>query len=114
EGTLGPTALFTLQFKRTRARALAEEGRLDEAEALARATLAQRQGLMTDWVGNGRTRLYLGRILVEQGKLDEAEPQLQAALKIFHEHSPVKPELAPQAQNWLGAIELVRKHYSEA
>jgi hypothetical protein len=68
----------------------------------------------SDWSGTGRTLLYLGRILVERGKPDEAEPLLQEALKIFGEHLPMKPELAPQAANWLGAIQVARKDYSNA
>jgi serine/threonine protein kinase len=111
---LGPDAMFTLQFQRTRARALTEAGRLEEAEALAKKTLAARRRQTSDWSGTGRTLLYLGRILVEQGKLDEAEPHLQEALTLFREHLPQKPELAPWAANWLGAILVTRKDYSNA
>ena len=57
-----------------------------------------------------------GRVLVEESKLDEAEPRLQEALTIFHNDasSKFKPELAGQAANWLGAIQLARKAYPEA
>jgi serine/threonine protein kinase len=111
---LGTNSLYTLQFQRARARALAEEGRLEEAEALAKATLAARRRQTSDFSGTGRTLLYLGGILVQEGKLGEAEPYLQEALKIFGEHLPMKPELAPQAANWLGAIQVARKDYPQA
>src|SRR5207248_5349865 len=66
--------------------------------------------------GTARTELFLGRVLVQEGKLDEAEPYLQAALTFFREEewSKPKPELAAQAANWLGAIQLARKAYPEA
>jgi tetratricopeptide (TPR) repeat protein len=111
---LGPDAMLTLQFQRVQARALADEGRLAEAEGLAKSTLAIRRRETSDWSGTGRTLLYLGRILVEQNKLDEAEPHLQEALKMFHGHGPMKPELASQAANWLGAIEVARTNYTNA
>ncbi len=55
-------------------------------------------------------------MLVEESKLDEAEPLLQEALTFFRdeEWSKPRPELAAQAANWLGAIQLARKAYPEA
>src|SRR5207253_8108567 len=69
-----------------------------------------------DDVGTARTLLYLGRVLVETNKLEEAEPLLQQALTIFRKDgsSKSRPELAAQAANWLGAIQLARKAYPEA
>jgi len=115
---LGPDNFLTLFIQRVLVRALAEEGRLDEAEALAKETLDARVRTKAnqDDVGTGRTLLCLGRVLVEESKLDEAEPRLQEALTIFHNDasSKFRPELAGQAANWLGAIELARKAYPEA
>jgi tetratricopeptide (TPR) repeat protein len=77
---LGTNAMLTLQFPRIRVRALAENGQLPEAEALALATLALRRNQTSDPRGNGYTLFYLGRVQVQQGtedKLVEAEPHLQ-------------------------------------
>src|SRR5207247_954555 len=81
----GPDNFLTLFIQRVRVRALAEEGRLVEAEALGKETLNARLSTRAnqDDVGTGRTLLYLGRVLVEESKLDEAEPRLQEALTIF-------------------------------
>jgi tetratricopeptide (TPR) repeat protein len=106
--------MFTLQFSRVRARALAEEGRLPEAEALAEEILALRRSQTSDVRGNAYTLLYLGRFQVQRGELAQAEPHLQDALKIFREHLATKPDLAAQAANWLGAILVARKDYTNA
>jgi serine/threonine protein kinase/tetratricopeptide (TPR) repeat protein len=115
---LGPDALMTLHIQRVLARALAEEGRPDEAEKLCKETLSARLGSRVgeEGYGNARTRLTLGRVLVENGKLDEAEPVLTEALKFFREDPVCKPlpYLAAQAANWLGAIALARKSWSQA
>ncbi len=115
---LGPDHRVTLHIQRCLVRALADEGRLDEAEALGKETLNALRRTKADQEGHGtaRTELYLGRVLVEEGKLDEAEPLLQEALTFFRdeEWSKHKPELAAQAANWLGAIQLARKAYPEA
>jgi serine/threonine protein kinase/tetratricopeptide (TPR) repeat protein len=115
---LTPDHYATLQIQRVLARAYAEDGRLDEAEMLCREALGAQVRTEANQEGQGaaRTRLYLGRVLVEKGKLDEAEPHLQDALKFFHSdaaHKP-RPELAAQAANWLGAIQLGRRAYPEA
>ncbi len=115
---LGPDNVLTLFIQRVLVRALAEEGRLVEAEALGKETLNARLSTRAnqDDVGTGRTLLYLGRVLVEESKLDEAEPRLQEALTIFRKDASIKarPELAGQAANWLGAIQLARKAYPQA
>ena len=115
---LGPDHRLTLHIQRVLVCALADEGRLDEAEALGKATLNALRRTKADQEGHGaaRTELFLGRVLVEEGKLDEAEPYLKAALTFFREEewSKPKPELAAQAANWLGAIQLARKAYPEA
>ena len=115
---LGPDHYTTLQFQRVLARALAEEGRLDEAEALCNETLNARRRTKAnqDEYGTARTQLSLGRVMVEKGKPDEAEPLLQGALTFFRADASSKsrPELAAQAANWLGAIQLGRKAYPEA
>jgi serine/threonine protein kinase/tetratricopeptide (TPR) repeat protein len=116
--SLGPDHYFTLQMQRVLGRAYAEAGRLDEAEALCKEALdAQlRTKANQEGLGAARTRLYLGRVLMEKGKPAEAEPLLQDALKFFREDasSKPKPELAAQAANWLGAIQLGRQAYPEA
>jgi serine/threonine protein kinase len=115
---LGPDHRLTLYIQRVLLCALAEEGRLDEAEALGKETLSALRRTRADQEGHGtaRTELFLGRVLVQEGKLDEAELLLQAALKFFREEewSKPKPELAAQAANWLGAIQLARKDYAQA
>jgi len=115
---LGPDNFLTLFIQRVLVRALAEEGRLVEAEALGKETLNARLSTRAnqDDVGTGRTLLYLGRVLVEESKLDEAEPRLQEALTIFRKDASIKarPELAGQAANWLGVIQLARKAYPQA
>src|SRR6266404_2028556 len=114
----GPDNYMTLFVQRVLVRALAEEGRLVDAEALGKETLNARVRTKAnqDDVGTGRTLLYLGRVLVEESKLDEAEPLLQEALTIFRKDDSIKsrPELAGQAENWLGAIQLARKAYPQA
>jgi eukaryotic-like serine/threonine-protein kinase len=115
---LGPDHLLTLHIQRVLVRALAEQGRLDEAEALCRETLNARLHAKANQesYGTARTLLLLGRVLVEKGQLDEAEPHLQEALRVFREVAVNKPrpELAAQAANWLGAIQLARKDYPKA
>lgn len=115
---LGPDDFVTLFLQRVLVRALADEGRLAEAETLGKETLNARLRTKAnqDDVGTGRTLLYLGRVLVEESKLDEAELRLQEALTIFHNDasSKFRPELPGQAANWLGTIQLARKAYPEA
>ncbi len=111
---LGPTNLLTLHMQRVLARALADEGFLVEAEALARTTLEARLRQKSDPEGDGRTRLILGRVLAQQGKLDEAEPLLQQALPLLREHIRTKDAAAILAANWLGAIQASRKAYPQA
>jgi serine/threonine protein kinase/tetratricopeptide (TPR) repeat protein len=114
----GPDNFMTLFIQRVLVRALADEGRLAEAEALGKETLNARLRTKAnqDEVGTARTLLYLGRVLVEESKLDEAEPRLQEALTIFHKDASSKsrPELAAQVANWLGAIQIERKDYRQA
>jgi tetratricopeptide (TPR) repeat protein len=115
---LGPGHRVTLFVQRVLARALAEEGRLEEAESLCRETLDTLRRTTADQEvhSTARVLLYLGRVLVERGKLEEAEPLLQEALKLFRadEWSKPRSELAGQVENWLGAIQLARKAYPEA
>src|SRR6266478_871801 len=84
---LGPNHYVTLHIQRCLVRALADDGRLDEAEALGKEALNALRRTKADQEGHGtaRTELYLGRVLVEEGKLDEAEPLLQEALTFFRE-----------------------------
>jgi serine/threonine protein kinase len=115
---LGPDHNYTLFIQRVLVRALAEVGRLDEAEALGKETLDARlrTRVNQDEFGTARTMLYLGRVLVQENKLDEAEPWLQEALTTFLRDGSMKsrPELAAQAENWLGAIQIGRKAYPQA
>ncbi len=116
--SLGPDNYLTMFIQRVLVRALADGGRLEKAEALARETLDARlrNRANQDDVGTGRTLLYLGRVLVEENKLDEAELRLQEALTILSqdESSKPRPELAAQAANWLGTVKSARKAYTEA
>jgi serine/threonine protein kinase/tetratricopeptide (TPR) repeat protein len=110
----GTNAYIVLWTDRIWARALADAGHLDEAEQLAKSTLALKR-LTPDGLGTGRTLLVLGRVLVERGKLDEAEPLLQQALTYFREHEIGKEDaLAAQSANWLGAIQIGRTNHLEA
>jgi tetratricopeptide (TPR) repeat protein len=104
----------TLWMQRVLARALAEQGRLAEAEALARTTLAARLSKTSDAQGTGRTLLVLGSVLVQQGKLDEAELRLQEALALVRDSVVRKEALSVQILNWLGAIQVARKAYPQA
>jgi tetratricopeptide (TPR) repeat protein len=111
----GPEHAITLHIQHVLVRVLAEEGKLDEAEALAKETLVVRLRVMPrGHEGTGRTLLYLGKVLVEKGKPDEAEPFLKEALTLFRQYYGKKPELAAQVENWLGAIQLARHAYPEA
>jgi serine/threonine protein kinase len=57
-------------------------GRLDQAEALARRSLAVREKVLPAGDGAiGRSLATLGAITMDRGKLDEAEKQLAEALK---------------------------------
>jgi eukaryotic-like serine/threonine-protein kinase len=114
---LGADHYVTLFIQRVLGRALADEGRLEEAEMQLKETLnAQLTNPNQERHGTARTQLYLGRVLVEKGKPDEAEALLKAALTFFRADasSESRPELAAQAANWLGAIQLGRKNFSEA
>jgi hypothetical protein len=115
---LGPLHPLTLHLQSRLARVLAEEGRLTEAEELARKTLTARQQVLpTNSAITATSMLLLGRILVEQGqhgRLVEAEPLLQKARATFLEHLAAKPELAAEAENWLGAVQLARNDYPAA
>ena len=115
---LGPDHMITLHVQRVLGRALAEKGELARAEKLCKETLdlRSRSQASQEAYGTARTQLTLGRVLVEQGKPEEAEPVLQAALKFFREDpvSKPRPELAAQAANWLGTIQLQRKDYAKA
>ncbi len=110
----GPDAFIVLWLQRIWARALADLGQFDRAEAIAQATLDFKR-LTPDSLGTSRTLLILGRVLVQEGKLDQAEPLLQQALTFFREHPIGRTEpLAAQTANWLGAIQVARKAYSQA
>jgi serine/threonine protein kinase len=109
----GPDNFVVLWTQRIWARALADEGRLDQAEALIKSTLALKR-LTPDKLGTCRTAAILGRILVEEGKLDEAEPYLREAQTYFQEHPNSRNPIIAQAANWLGAIQVARKAYPEA
>jgi tetratricopeptide (TPR) repeat protein len=113
---LGPNHFTTLHIQRVLARVYAEEGRFADAETLCKETLETRRRAKAnlDSVGTGYTLLYLGRVLVQQGKFDEAKPVLQEAMTTLREEAKVKPELAAQVANWLGAIRIGRKAYAEA
>jgi serine/threonine protein kinase/tetratricopeptide (TPR) repeat protein len=110
----GPEHPVPLHIQNALVRVLAEERRLDEAEALARETLAVRTRVMPAHEGTGRIMLLLGIVLVEKAKLDEAEPLLRQALRLFRENYAKKPELAAQTENWLGAILVARGQHPEA
>ncbi len=115
---LGPDHMMTLHIQRLLARAFAEAGDLDKAEALLKETLNARlrSKAIQEPYGTARTQLTLGRVLVEKGDVVEGERVLKEALKFFRE-DPVckpKPELAAQAANWLGSIQVARKAYPEA
>ena len=116
--SLGPEHYVTLHLQRVFGRVLADEGRLDEAEARLKTTRSAqlRTKINEDPHGTARTELYLGGVLVEEGKPDEAEPLLKEALAFFGEDeaSKSRPELAAQAANWLGTIQLGHKDYSGA
>src|ERR1051326_8063351 len=106
----------TLQMQRVLARALAEVGRLEDAERVCKEALEEHRRTHQQDHGAARAQLYLGWVLVQEGKLDEAEPLLEKAMKFFRADpaSKPKPELAAQAANWLGAILVRRNDFSEA
>ncbi len=110
----GPEHPVPLHIQNSLVRVWVEEGRLDEAEALARDTLAVRLRVMPAHEGTGRIMLLLGIVLMEKAKLDEAEALLRQALALFRQNYPKKPDLAAQAENWLGAIQVARHQYPEA
>jgi len=115
---LGPIHPLTLHLQFRLARVLAEEGRLVEAEELARKTLtARQQTLPANSASTAVSMLLLGRILLEQVPSDprgEAEALLQQARTIFIERLATMPELAAAAENWLGAARLARHDYAGA
>jgi serine/threonine protein kinase len=110
----GPESPVTLQVQHLLARVLAEQNRLDNAEALASETLAARRRVSPGQESLGRTLLVLGNVLIQKSKFEEAEPLLREALTLFREHYPRKPELAAQAANALGAIAAERRDYPAA
>jgi serine/threonine protein kinase len=110
----GPEHYHTMHIQQTRLRILVEFQRWEEAVAMARTTLEVRRRTTPQQEGTGRTLLYLGHALIALGKLDEAEPYLQEALALFREHYARKPDLAAQAANWLGTIQLARRAFPEA
>ena len=71
-----------------RAKLLAEEGRVDEAEELA--TEAVRLGERTDFLSiHGAALLDLGMVLRHSGKAEEADAALVQALELFHRKGDV-------------------------
>jgi serine/threonine protein kinase len=110
----GAEHLHTLHLQHVLARVLAEQGRLDEAEKLGRQTLRARRQATPNHEGLGRTLLILGRVLVQKGQETEAEELLREADALFRTHYAAKPELAAEAQNWLGACLVARRAYAEA
>jgi len=112
---LGPENPVTLLAQHRLARTVDNAGRLREAEDLARKVLEVRRRILQP--GNGSTAysmLLLGRIWVKQGKLDVATPLLEEARAIFRDNYALKPELAAQTENWLGAILLIQKQPAAA
>jgi tetratricopeptide (TPR) repeat protein len=113
-----PNHFVTLHLQRVLFRALADEGRLDEAEAVGKVNLEARLRFKANLDANGtaRAQFFLGRVLVQNGKPEEAEPLLNQALTFFREdaESKPRPEYPAQAANWLGVIQLGRKAYPEA
>jgi tetratricopeptide (TPR) repeat protein len=105
---------YTLYLQHALVRAMVEEGRLDEAETLARQTLEGRLRGPPGHEGLGRIQLYLGRVLVAKKEYAEAEGLLQKARTLFSEHYAMKPELAAQAANWLGEIQTIHQAYAQA
>jgi serine/threonine protein kinase/tetratricopeptide (TPR) repeat protein len=110
----GGDHLHTLHLQHVLAWVLAEQGRLDAAEELGRETLAARRRATPSHEGLGRTLLILGRVLVQKGQVTEAEEKLGEAVALFRQHYAAKPELAAEAQNWLGACLVARKTYADA
>jgi tetratricopeptide (TPR) repeat protein len=104
----------TLRLQQLLARVYAEQGHYDEAEALATPGLASLRRDYPSHEVTGRTLLVLGRAKVEKGNLTEAEPLLRDALTLFRERYPMQRELAAQAANWLGAIQVAHTNYPEA
>jgi tetratricopeptide (TPR) repeat protein len=104
---LGHEHPATLHLQSYLARVLAEQGRLEDAEALARSTMLARQRVLgTNAFNTAYTTLILGRVLVKRDRLAEALPLLESARAVFREQFPKIPAFSAEAENWLGAIHL--------
>jgi len=112
---LQPTHPATLRLQAYLARSLAGQERWAEAEPIARDVMLKRQArLGTNEFNTSISTLVLGRILIKLGKMDEAQPQLERARGYFRANSDKYAELAAEAENWLGAIQLARNNLPEA
>ena len=104
----------TLRLQHALARVYAAQGNFDEAEALATEALTILHRTDPSYEATGRTLLVLAGVKVEKGDVDKAEPLLREAWTLFRERFPTQRELSAQAANWLGAIQVARRNYSDA
>jgi tetratricopeptide (TPR) repeat protein len=112
----GDENTVTLHIGHLLARVLADQGKLDQSIPLEREILEKRKKVVPASEAVGKSLLALARMLVMQGEQNypEAERLLNEALPIFRENYAMKPELAAQAENALGAIHLAQKSYQQA
>jgi serine/threonine protein kinase len=111
---LGPQHVHTLILQTLWTRVLADEERYEDAEKLGRRTLLAQRQFAPDHEMTGRSLLVLGQLLVHKGQLPEAESLLREADVLFRTRYAAKPELAAEAQNWVGACLVARQSYTEA
>jgi serine/threonine protein kinase len=92
-----------------------EQGRLDDAEALARQALELQikvQGLQHVWTGFLRN--VLATILIERGKFAEAEAQLQASLAVYARGLPPGHPYVGSSDHYLGEVMLATNRPKQA
>ena len=106
---------LTLFFSRILVLALAEQGNLDDAEALGWESVSlHRRALPVGHEAIGRALSFLGRVLTEKGKPAEAELLLRETANLFREHQSPKQDLIGEAETWLGACLAALRRYGEA
>ena len=86
ERVFGPNHLRTAAFMSNLVRVLVDRGALDEAERLARRSLAIHQTAMGDrgW-RTGVSHGLIGQVLAESGQIDQARTELELAHEILLE-----------------------------
>lgn len=97
------------------AKVRADQGNLDEAEALAREAIATNAGARgAEHYGTAYLRQALAQILLKRSKYRDAETELRAALDIYAKTLPIDHQYVASAEFYLGEALLGTHQFREA